>query len=56
VPSAFFIAATFSAWLRCRFFWVNPSDAVSEIAPVIVSLLRKTSARLSPAALNHSPV
>ena len=40
----FFIASRFSAWLRCRFFWVNASDAVSEIEPVIVSLLRKTSA------------
>ena len=52
----FLIASTFSAWLRCRFFCVNPSEAVSEIEPVIVSLLRKTSARLSPEALNHSPV
>jgi hypothetical protein len=52
----FFIASTFSAWLRCRFFWVKPSEAVSEIEPVIVNLLRKTSARVSPAALNHSPV
>ena len=54
--SVFFIASTFSAWLRCRFFWVNSSDAVSAIEPDIVSLLRKTSARLSPVALNHSPV
>jgi hypothetical protein len=35
---------------------VKASDAQSEIEPVIDSLLRKTSARLSPAALNHSAV
>jgi len=52
----FFIASTFSAWLRCRFFCVNASDAVSAIEPDTVSLLRKTSARLSPLALNHSAV
>ena len=44
----FFIASTFSAWLRCRFLWVNASDAVSAIEPVMVSLSRNASARLSP--------
>ena len=54
--SVFFIASTFSAWLRCRFFCVKASDAVSAIEPDTVSLLRNTSARLSPLALNHSAV
>ena len=50
------IASTFSAWLRLRFLRVKPSDAVSAMAPLIVSLSRKASARSSPLALNHSAV
>jgi hypothetical protein len=50
----FFIASRFSAWLRCRFFCVNASDAVSAIEPEIVSFLRKMRARFSPLALNQS--
>jgi hypothetical protein len=49
----FRIAATFSAWLRLRFFRVKASDAVSAIDPVIVSLSRKASARRNPFSLNQ---
>ena len=53
--SVFFIASTFSAWLRCRFFCVNASDAVKAIEPDIVSLVAEDQCPVEPVHIEPQP-